>query len=323
MQAVTPAPPSARANRVTYRHRNVAEWYAAGPLGLEQGFTVARRPAGHAGPLVLATATRGSLLIHRSRSGLVFTSRSGAVALRYGGLAAVDAAGRRLPASLALTDGRLLIRVSDRHARYPVMIDPFVQQGSKLTANNTTFPDRTIQGDSVAVSQDGSTLLVGGPGEGAAGAAWVFTNVGGVWTQQSKLVPPNPSDASGSSLFGESVAVSANGNVALIGAPFDQNNGPQSGAAWLFFRNGTTWSTGTRVLPNNAVVVPNDHGSFFVIQVADDHQRGVVGRRQHRSHRRLGRQRLRGRHMGLQHLGDAAPETDAAQRRNYCRPSFR
>lgn len=268
MQAVTPAPPSARANRVTYRHRNVAEWYAAGPLGLEQGFTVARRPAGHAGPLVLATATRGSLLIHRSRSGLVFTSRSGAVALRYGGLAAVDAAGRRLPASLALTDGRLLIRVSDRHARYPVMIDPFVQQGSKLTANNTTFPDRTIQGDSVAVSQDGSTLLVGGPGEGAAGAAWVFTNVGGVWTQQSKLAPPNPSDASGSSLFGESVAVSANGNVALIGAPFDQNNGPQSGAAWLFFRNGTTWSTGTRVLPNNAVVVPNDHGSFFGSSVA-------------------------------------------------------
>lgn len=34
--------PSAHANRILYRHPGLDEWYANGPLGLEQGFTVAR-----------------------------------------------------------------------------------------------------------------------------------------------------------------------------------------------------------------------------------------------------------------------------------------
>ena len=152
-------------------------------------------------------------------------------------------------------------------------IDPFIQQGQKLTANDTTFPDRTIQGVSLAVSQDGNTLLVGGPGSGAAGAAWVFTNVGGVWTQQGgKLAPNNASPPSGgSSSFGDSVALSSNGSVALIGAPFDQNQGstvPQAGAAWVFFRSGSTWSQGSKLIPNNAIVATNDHGSLFGSSVA-------------------------------------------------------
>ena len=42
------------ANQVVYVHAGVSEWYANGPLGLEQGFTVPAAPAGrHAGPLTL------------------------------------------------------------------------------------------------------------------------------------------------------------------------------------------------------------------------------------------------------------------------------
>lgn len=37
---------SAHANRVAYERGPLREWYAAGPLGIEQGFTLARRPAG-------------------------------------------------------------------------------------------------------------------------------------------------------------------------------------------------------------------------------------------------------------------------------------
>ena len=35
------------ANRVVYRHGSLEEWYVNGPLGLEQGFTLGARPAGH------------------------------------------------------------------------------------------------------------------------------------------------------------------------------------------------------------------------------------------------------------------------------------
>ena len=41
---VEAAEPRAEANRVEYRRGEVTEWYVNGPLGLEQGFTLARAP---------------------------------------------------------------------------------------------------------------------------------------------------------------------------------------------------------------------------------------------------------------------------------------
>ena len=59
---------------------------------------------------------------------------------------AIDANGHTLPATLALQDHRILLRISDRNARYPVRIDPFIQQGNKLTASDETGGGfRTVQ----------------------------------------------------------------------------------------------------------------------------------------------------------------------------------
>ena len=124
---------SARANRVTYDRGPMAEWYAAGPLGIEQGFTVSRRPTGAGGPLVLALGLAGSLRPQQSGSQLRFLTRSGRVALRYGGVQALDVRGRRLRVSLELQGAELLVRVWDRGAHYPLRIDPLIQQGEKLT----------------------------------------------------------------------------------------------------------------------------------------------------------------------------------------------
>ena len=72
------------------------------------------------------------------------------------------------------------------------------------------------QGESVALSADGNTAVVGGPYDnwnptnnylGGPGAAWVFTRSNGVWTQQgNKLVGTG---AVGSAIQGHSVALSA------------------------------------------------------------------------------------------------------------------
>ena len=78
------APVADRA-QVRYRHGGLVEWYRNGPLGLEQGFTLTRRPAGRrVGPLTLAMAVNGSLVARRSAGQIEFVSRSGAVRLRYG-----------------------------------------------------------------------------------------------------------------------------------------------------------------------------------------------------------------------------------------------
>lgn len=52
--------PSSAGNRVTYRRGGLTEWYRNGPLGLEQGFTLARRPAG-VGRLTVAVDASGPL----------------------------------------------------------------------------------------------------------------------------------------------------------------------------------------------------------------------------------------------------------------------
>jgi hypothetical protein len=70
----------------------------------------------------------------------------------------------------------------------------FAQDGPKLVGSGVLAGgvDGVQQGTSVAVSADGSTAIVGGPGDSNdIGAAWVFIQNNGAWTQQQKLVGSN------------------------------------------------------------------------------------------------------------------------------------
>jgi hypothetical protein len=89
------------------------------------------------------------------------------------------------------------------------------------------------------LSGDGNTALLGGPVDNAnIGATWVFTrNAAGVWKQQgSKLVGTGGVNAQQQ---GVSVALSSNGNTALVGG-FEDNGG--NGAAWVFTRGRVGWT---------------------------------------------------------------------------------
>jgi hypothetical protein len=111
----------------------------------------------------------------------------------------------------------------------------WTQQGNKLVGSGAVGP-LVVQGQSVALSTDGNTAVVGGPGDnGGIGAAWVFVRTGGVWTQQgNKLVG---SGAVGVPEQGSSVALSADGNTAIVGGQRDDGF---AGAAWVFGRPGIT-----------------------------------------------------------------------------------
>ena len=104
----------------------------------------------------------------------------------------------------------------------------WVQQGPKLVGSGAV--GHASQGYCVSVSGDGTTALVGGYTDNTtAGAVWVWTTSGGVWTQQGpRLVG---SGAVGKADQGTSVSLSADGDTALVGGVAD-NNGV--GAAWVF-----------------------------------------------------------------------------------------
>jgi hypothetical protein len=236
--------PTASVNRVRYAHPGVQEWYANGPLGLEQGFTVERAPAGRfAGALTLAIALSGNATAALARGAQsVVLSHRGAPSLRYTGLSVSDARGRSLPSWFSVAGHKLLLHVDTAGARYPLRIDPFVQQGEKLSVTNSGDSCGCALGTSVALSADGNTALIGGPEDnGHEGAAWVFTRTAGKWAQQAEF---GDNGQFGAARLGARVALSADGNTALIGGPSD--NG-EVGAAWVFTRSGGVWTQGPKL----------------------------------------------------------------------------
>ncbi len=127
------------------------------------------------------------------------------------------------------------------------------QQGTKLVGSGGVGSS-IYQGVSVTLSADGNTLAAGGYFDNnSAGAAWVFTRSGGVWTQQgTKLVA---TDETGAGSFGYNVRLSADGNT-LLSTGYQDNSG--AGAAWLFTRSAGAWSqSGSKLVGTGAVGAAN------------------------------------------------------------------
>lgn len=69
-----------------------------------------------------------------------------------------------------------------------------------------------------------------------AGAAYIFVRSGNSWAQQAKLLA---SDGAMGDEFGNSIAL--HGDHVVVGARKDDDRGQNSGSAYVFKRNGSTW----------------------------------------------------------------------------------
>jgi len=135
----------------------------------------------------------------------------------------------------------------------------FVRSGTTWTQEDYLKASNAEQDDTfgVSVAISGDTVVVGALGEGSdgssqvdnsesgSGAAYVFVNDGEDWAQQDYLKAFNAGE---SDFFGVSVAIS--GDTIVVGAAQEGSDGsgpdnddaPQSGAAYVFVRSGTTWN---------------------------------------------------------------------------------
>ena len=108
----------------------------------------------------------------------------------------------------------------------------------QVLSDTTTGTANDWFGGSVSLSSNGNTALIGAYNKkiGAntyQGAAYVFTRTGTTWSQQQILT--DTATGAANDLFGKSVALSSNGNTALIGAYWKKigaNN--YQGAAYTF-----------------------------------------------------------------------------------------
>jgi Bacterial Ig-like domain (group 3)/FG-GAP repeat len=261
--------------RVVYRYGSVREWFANGPLGVEQGFTVSsRQPRSTGGTLTLTLGLTGSL--RSSLSGGDVLLRRHSASLRYDDLHAVDARGRPLRAWLSLRSGTIVVHVVDRGARFPLTIDPLVQ-AAELTPSAATEDASDDFGQSVAVS--GDTVVVGETA-GATPAAYVFQAPGGFggadWSTATLVATLTAVNTTGTEpvdagSFAASVAISPDGKTIVVGAPSSSvgSNGGE-GAAYVYSEpTDGTWASGSQsavLTPSNGVV----DGAFGTAVAAND-----------------------------------------------------
>lgn len=121
----------------------------------------------------------------------------------------------------------------------------FQRTGAAWSSSQSLVPSEAQANDdffglSVAVSS--GSAVVGAPrhdpsSRANAGAAYVFLESGGSWTQQAKLLP---SDSTAADQFGFSVGLS--GETALVGAPLDNSPAADAGSAYVFVRAAEVWT---------------------------------------------------------------------------------
>jgi hypothetical protein len=140
-------------------------------------------------------------------------------------------------------------------------------QQATLTASDAALSEKF--GFSVSIS--GDYAIVGAYGDDDdgtnSGSAYIFERSGTSWSEQVKLTA---ADGGESDMFGYSVSVS--GDYAIVGAYGDDDNGSDSGSAYIFKRDGTSWSQQAKLLPADGA-----GGGDFGISVSISGTYAIVG----------------------------------------------
>lgn len=130
-------------------------------------------------------------------------------------------------------------------------------------------------GDSLAL--DAARLFVSAPGTrapagGTPGSLYVYELAGGAWELQSQVFADGSSQPES---FGSSIAVSE--DRILAGAPFAGDLGIQSGAAYVFRREGEAWVQEARLLPDPAAASQGASYGAFGFMVVMDGEIALIG----------------------------------------------
>jgi hypothetical protein len=130
-----------------------------------------------------------TVLAATGSGGLRILDRSGRARLAMPRPFAVDARGVQRPASVEVTDGRLVVRLDPRGLTFPLLLDPAIETGVWTEAAHDSF--RRTEHALAYDSARGRTVLFGGSGpDGLLGDTWEWD--GSAWTQKFPALSPAP-----------------------------------------------------------------------------------------------------------------------------------
>lgn len=123
-------------------------------------------------------------------------------------------------------------------------------QSQKLGASGN--PANIYLGDAMSASQNCHRLAIGAISDTGrvanTGAAYVFEETNGVYAQKAKLIS---NDGIDSDQFGIATTITKNGNRVIVGACYRDDRGSNSGAAYVYDYNGTTYVQSQKLLPDS------------------------------------------------------------------------
>ena len=202
-------------------------------------------------------------------------------------IASDPGAGDTFGASVAMSGNYAIVGAPSKNLRMPS--DPpkkdedvgkkagaayiFVRQGAGWTQQAKLLPADLDPADffGISVSIDSDTAIVGAHRhnwpKADGGAVYVFVRNGTSWTQQAKLIPE---DTQRFDYFGYAVALS--GNSAIVGCIRNGHLGKDSGAAYIFTRDGTAWTQEAKLVGNNT-----GSGDRFGVSVGINGNFAIVG----------------------------------------------
>jgi len=130
-----------------------------------------------------------------------------------------------------------------------------------------------------SVSISGDLAIVGAWGDddngGSSGSAYIFEWDGTSWVEQQKLFA---SDGVAGDMFGLSVSIS--GDLAIVGAEGDDDNGTWSGSAYVFRWDGTSWVQQQKLLASDGAIADEFGWSVSITSALADPESGdyaIVG----------------------------------------------
>jgi hypothetical protein len=137
MQAIAAGKAETKGIRMSLKRAQFEEWYENRREGIEQGFTIAARPAGQ-GEVRLESAAINSCRL-KLEQGEVRVQDGSKEVLRYGGLKVIDAKGQVLQSRMELDGCRIVLAYEDAGAQYPVIVDPLIMQPAISVAGETGY----------------------------------------------------------------------------------------------------------------------------------------------------------------------------------------
>jgi RHS repeat-associated protein len=228
--------PTVSDDRVVYRRPGVTETDVNGPAGVEQTFVVDQRSPKVPRRVVLTLNLGGTGLqaVRAPGDAVKFETASGKTVADYTGLAARDARGRPLAATMRPEGGRIVISVATRHATFPIDVDPYIE--TSLHGVRSGWGDAVISGDTMVVGFP----FIGDDPDGSYPIALVLTKPATGWASATVVATLSaPTDDFALGVGATTVAIS--GSTIAVGTTA-ASPGDACGAVYVYTKPDDGWS---------------------------------------------------------------------------------